>query len=193
MHVTQMNGFQHLQLHAAPQSGAHQPRHDVPAVGVGRAARVDRLDLCEIDADRRRNVLASFDHRRADVDLQRVLFAGGFQRLGDIETVLDEHIVGRSDLPAVDPDVGITVDAVEIELDMVAVGMLGRGERAAVTPLVTFPRTQVIDVAADFGLLDQPAASRSSSTFPGTVASMVFISTCRASAGDTIGVSPWGQ
>ena len=156
MYVTQMYGFQHLQFHAAPQSGAHQPRHDVPAVGVGCTARVDRLDLCEIEADRGRDVLAAFDYRRTDVNLQRVLFADGFQRLGDVETMLDEHVVGRSDLPAVDPDVGITVDAVEIELDMVAVGMFGRGERAAVTPLVTLPRAQVVDVAADLELFDQP-------------------------------------
>ena len=151
-----MHGFQHLQLHAAPQSGAHQPRHDVPAVGVGRTACVDRFDLCEIDADRRRNVLAALDHRRTDVNLQRVFFAGGFQRFGHIEAVFDEHVVGRSDLTAVDPDVGITDDTVEIEPDAVAVRMFGGGERAAVTPLVTFPRAQVVDIAADFGLLDQP-------------------------------------
>ena len=62
--VHQADGIQYLDLDAAPESGAHEPGHYVPAVGARRTAGVDRLVIREIAyADGPQEMFLGLQHR----------------------------------------------------------------------------------------------------------------------------------
>ena len=155
MGVDDVHRWLHLEGDSAPQAGAHQPGHDVPAVGVGRPARKDGFHLREVETDRRGDALAAFDDGRADIHFQEVVRPGRRYGVRDIEVMLHQHVVGAADMPPVQVDLGEAVDAAEVQEEVVFLCVGRRGEMSAVAPLVSFIGTEQVDVAACLGILDE--------------------------------------
>ena len=153
--VGETRRIERAQFDAAPQSGAHQTGHDVPAVHVRRLADIDRFFGREIThAERAEQVTLRAEHNRTDDNLYRIA-AALFDQIGHVETALDQHIGRRARMFAVDPDVGQAVDPAEPEFGALSGLQFRSVEPARIAPLVTLPGAQFIHVGSDHRVIDQ--------------------------------------
>ena len=126
----------HYKVDASPQTGAHQPRHYVPAITVARLPDPDRLRIMP-ETGYPYHILLSLLHGRTDYNLHQVVSRPGLA--GYIETMRNHSVVRMAEMLSVQPDIGYAVYPFEVQHQLLPVLQRRSIEMAAVHPLVTLP------------------------------------------------------
>ena len=116
IHVAEVDGLDRAERDASPQAGADHAGQDVPAEGVRGLADIDALRRRGMaEADGPEEGFAPVQDGGLDDDFKAVAFR--LEQVGDVEDVLDHHVLRAPYVLPVEPDVGNGVDAVEAQVE----------------------------------------------------------------------------
>ena len=142
-------GAQHAQRRDAHPSGLDDADRTPRAAGVERG--IGRIPVPEHAGHRPLGGAVTLRRAR---DLQREhVFARGAQRIGDLERVRDEVSLSGAEVLAVEPDVAVVEDAVELD-EGAPLGGGRRGGEPATVEHRTVGRRELVDGAPVMGETD---------------------------------------
>ena len=153
MHVRQAYRILHDQVDAPPEAGAHESRHNVPAIAVTRLPDPHRLGVMA-ETGYPYHMLLGFLDCGTDYHLHQIVTCPRLAR--DVETMRDHGVVGVAQMLPIQPDVRDAVYPFEVQHQPLSVLQRRDIEMAAVHPLVSLPLAELVYVVADFGILHEP-------------------------------------